>query len=144
MNETYIIILIGLFNFSIISLLVYKIVNKTFKKYYPEQIKDRPPIKLKSLIIVLLPLVILFVGAILTRSFGKILLPFVLTIIVSLTVFIVSSYFLEEYKMKFKETGTSMRVIYTIRFIISFTFFYFFFLSLIYGFDFSKIKNLFN
>lgn len=129
-----------IFNFSVIALLTYQIVKKYVK---PEQGITTKGINFKNLIIMLLPQVVLLAGAFLARYTGHLLLPFASSIVISVAVITTNTYFLEDYKFV-KESGTSGRIGFVLARLVPFTFLYFFFLFAVYGFNFDKMRTLFN
>jgi hypothetical protein len=139
-NENIIVALIGIFNFSIIMLLVWQIVKKYSKT---EQDKTAKPRTIKNLLQLLLPQFIVLSGAIITRISGHVLLPLILSMIISMALIAANTYYLEDYKF-IQEAGSGGRVGYVLTRIIPSVFFYFFFLFAVCGFNFDKMKALFN
>jgi len=136
-NDKLLIAAIGLFNFLVIFLLIRQVAKKYIK---PDQ--DRKPIKLKNLFFLLMPYIILFLGAIFTRYYGQMLLPLVLTIILSMIVLSLTTHFLEELQLPLKESGSVGKISYIITRLIPFTVMYFLFLFAVHGFNFEKMRNL--
>jgi len=134
-------LLIGLFVGGFISLILGFLYSKSTKDLLSDQlreIKSRPARRL-----IFLPYFILLLGAIYTRYSGQILPSFVLTIILTMAVYILCSYFLGEFKKSLKEGELLTYIAVIITRLIPFTITYFIFLSAVCGFDFNRIKSLF-
>jgi hypothetical protein len=140
MNENIIFALLFVFNFAIIMLLVRQVAKKYLTK---EQDKAAKPLKIRNLLQLLLPQVVLLAGAIAARISDHVLLPFILAIIISMGIIAVNTYYLDDYKFV-QEAGSTGRIGYVISRLIPSIFFYFLFLFLVYGFNFEKMRSLFN
>ncbi len=138
-------LLIGLLVGSCISLILGFLYSKSTKDLmadWRKDIKSRQT-KRKNLMQIFLPYLILLLGAIFTRFSGQILPTFVLTIILSIAVYTLYSYFLGEFKRSILEGEFITYVTGIITLLIPFIITFFIFLLVVYGFDFNKIKNLF-
>jgi len=136
---------IGLLVGSFISLILGFFYSKSTKDLLYDWRKDiqSRPNRQKNLILIFLPYFILLLGAIFTRISGQILPALALTIILSMAVYALYSYFLGEFKRSLQEGELITYVVGIITLIIPFTIAYFVFLLVICGFDFNRIKSLF-
>jgi glucose uptake protein GlcU len=82
-------------------------------------------------------------GAIFARLSGQLVISFIASLILSIGILTVTTYKLKEYKFE-KDTGTTTRIAYILTRLITFTIFYFFYLLVVYGFNFNKMMTLFN
>ncbi|MEK6527329.1 MAG: hypothetical protein AABZ36_00380 [Nitrospirota bacterium] len=138
-------LLIGLFVGSLISCVLGFIYSKTGKEAITALSKnvESGRVKQKNEKLIFLPYAILLLGAIYTRYTGKILPSFILTISLSITVFILVSYFSEELKKSLWEEGYVILITYTITQVLPFTITYICIVFMLYGFDLKKIVELF-
>lgn len=138
-------LLVGLFVGGLISVILGFFYSKPIREAITEFRKDIKSQKAeqKSNKLIFLPHLILFLGALYTRYSGEILPAFVLTIVLSMTIFVLVCYFLEELKKPLIEEGVVVFITYTITQLIPFTITYFVFLFMFYGFNFKKISTLF-
>lgn len=99
--------------------------------------------KRKKTFLTFLPYFIIFFGAVYTRYSEKILLSFVLTIILSVSVAALISFLLGEFKRSLQEGELITHITSIVTLLIPFTFIYFLSLFILVGFNFEWFKKLF-
>lgn len=101
------------------------------------------PLKCANFVKTIAPIFVVLFGAILTHIYAHVLLFFLLSMTASILIIFVCDYFQGEYKraLQEKETITYMANIITL--ILPFATIYFIFLLILSGFDFNKIRFLF-
>jgi hypothetical protein len=135
-------LLIGLFVGGFLSLLLGFMYSKSTKNLMTDWVEDMKsrPHKIKSLSLTLLPILILFLSAILTRISGQILIPYIVSIVLVITLYL----FLDKEKVKraISEGELPLYMIRVIIMLLRFTITYLIFVLIIYGFNFEKIRQL--
>lgn len=138
-------LLLGSLVGGILSLVVGFLYSKSTREVMSDLLKERKthPTGIKNIMKNVLPVIILLIGALLTRYLGDIQALLLLTLAFSMTAYILQSVFLGEFKSALTNKELVAYFSGIVILLVSQLIIFFNFLLVIYGFNVNKIMELF-